>query len=448
MLVLVDVEWVASPQNERRLTQISAMRIDEFCISTKEFHALVCPDAPDKVDWNAVAYNGHEPDEFLNAKEEKETVKEFFDWLEPEDTLCCWAAGTIGTMRQLYQRWVGASWRCKCVALQEQLAPYLPELAGKARGLYAVAQACGVERLTPEHDSRNDVETLKGLLQSLCQKQLKWMPEKRKAFEIGNYDHVLRREQNARWMQQEQYAYLFVPGSRVFHRNHCTALLNARNIQGCVYYAKAARDHRPCKLCQPVADPEMEWKIAHQNTPPEEIRRNEVIRTRLLGGAWIEIARKKLVGCCHNCLHPGKLTKKILEQHDCINKKCYYFERYPEAGYWCEVEQKQKAKEQARASKQQKKDRETYLKELQAQFQVCAEQTKSPMKIIRVREEKNKIYKVYYVSIYGYRDGNRFPDFLQMAKEICPGFRLFLRHIQDVDGRFVTIEEYLHCKNR
>lgn len=455
MPVLVDVEWVVSPQKERNLTQISAMRIDEFCVLKKEFYALVCPKDPDNTDWGAVAYNGHEPDDFLSAKSEEAVVKAFFDWLEPGDTLCCWATSAIGTMRQIHQRWMGTKLSIKCVALQEQIDPYLPELAKEARGLYAVAQACGVERLTPEHDSHNDVETLKELVQSLWKNQLKWMPEKKKAFETGRHNQRLRKEQNLKWMQQEHYAYLFVPGSKVFHRNHCTALLNARNIQGCIYYKKAAQNHRPCKLCHPIPDPDMEWKMAHQNaskiahqeSSQEDISRNEVIRTRLLGGAWTEIARKKLVGCCHNCLHPGKLTEKILEQHDCINKKCYYFERYPEADHWRKLEQKQKTKKEVRVLKRQKKDREIFLMELQERLQECAEQTNSPMRIVRVQEEKNKIYKVYYVSVYRYRDGNRFPDFLQMAKEMCQGFRLVLRHIQDVDGHFVTIEEYLHCKN-
>ena len=46
------------------------------------------------------------------------------------------------------------------------------------------------------------------------------------------------------------------------------------------------------------------------------------------------------------------------------------------------------------------------------------------------------------VSEYPFADGDRFPKFLETARFFFPDYCLNLRHIRDVDGHFVTIEEY------
>ena len=49
---------------------------------------------------------------------------------------------------------------------------------------------------------------------------------------------------------------------------------------------------------------------------------------------------------------------------------------------------------------------------------------------------------VFYVSDFAFADGIRFPEFLETVRFFIPFYRLNLRHIRDVDGHFVTIEEY------
>ena len=46
------------------------------------------------------------------------------------------------------------------------------------------------------------------------------------------------------------------------------------------------------------------------------------------------------------------------------------------------------------------------------------------------------------MSEYPFADGDRFPKFLETVRFFFPDYRLNLRHIRDVDGHFVTIEEY------
>ena len=79
---------------------------------------------------------------------------------------------------------------------------------------------------------------------------------------------------------------------------------------------------------------------------------------------------------------------------------------------------------------------------LAALFQSYIDDAGYQMQIIRVDMERRNQYRVFYVSEYPFADGNRFPEFLETVRFFFPFYRLNLRHIRDVDGHFVTIEEY------
>ena len=64
------------------------------------------------------------------------------------------------------------------------------------------------------------------------------------------------------------------------------------------------------------------------------------------------------------------------------------------------------------------------------------------MQIVRVDTEGKNRYRVFYVSENPFADGDRFPDFLDTVRACFPEYCLHLRHIRDMDGHFVTIEEY------
>ena len=74
----------------------------------------------------------------------------------------------------------------------------------------------------------------------------------------------------------------------------------------------------------------------------------ECVTTRLLGGRTVEVSFRALVGCCHNRIHPGKLTRKLMEAHDCLGKECRFFEKYEDADYWREKNRKAAAKKKHR----------------------------------------------------------------------------------------------------
>ena len=70
------------------------------------------------------------------------------------------------------------------------------------------------------------------------------------------------------------------------------------------------------------------------------------------------LPQTRIVGCCHNLLHPGKLTKRLMTQHDCLGKNCRYFEKYEDAGYWKECDRKKEQKWTARQLQRMKRAQE------------------------------------------------------------------------------------------
>lgn len=67
----------------------------------------------------------------------------------------------------------------------------------------------------------------------------------------------------------------------------------------------------------------------------------------------------------------------------------------------------------------------------------------SDMYIVRVAKDAPSVYRIFYVSNNSFADGNRYPVFLDTLKFLHPHYRINLRHIRDVDGHFVTTDEYM-----
>ena len=98
--------------------------------------------------------------------------------------------------------------------------------------------------------------------------------------------------------------------------------------------------------------------------------------------------------------------------------------------------------QQEQPQQEQAQQQEAALLSLKDQFQTYADDAGYVIKIIRVQEEKKGILKIYYVSENRFRDGNLFPNFLSRIRKEYPRYSILMRHIQDLDGCCVTIEEY------
>ncbi len=172
----------------------------------------------------------------------------------------------------------------------------------------------------------------------------------------------------------------------------------------------------------------------------------EVVWARLIDGRTIRVRRGRLVGRCHSTLHPGKLTERLLVEHNCLGKGYPFLERYEAAGYWTQWRRDQEKKRRSQEARRMRRERaaaeEAETADLRERFQAFAEAAGYSMTVIRVEKEGRNRYRVFYVSDYPFADGNRFPLFLEAVRSAYPACRLDLRHIRDVDGHFVTNGEY------
>ena len=72
---------------------------------------------------------------------------------------------------------------------------------------------------------------------------------------------------------------------------------------------------------------------------------------RMINGAPL-CAPERQVGYCWCELHPGYLHKHLMDEHQCVERKCEHFEKFKESEYW---KRKAKIKEDRIAGKLEKK---------------------------------------------------------------------------------------------
>lgn len=107
------------------------------------------------------------------------------------------------------------------------------------------------------------------------------------------------------------------------------------------------------------------------------------------------------IGYCWSEIHRGYLTKNLIKEHQCIEKKCKHFQKYENADYWKQKEkrkaEKKKAKDKEKQIKQTKEDLLVKIRELSASdnnfFPISVEKEKNYYVIRFVRFEYVDIYK-------------------------------------------------------
>lgn len=167
---------------------------------------------------------------------------------------------------------------------------------------------------------------------------------------------------------------------------------------------------------------------------------------KMIDGGYQLVVTKNIVGRCHYYGHPGVLTEKTMIAHNCLGKECRHFEKNEAATYWVKVVQERLKKEAEKLKKKKAKEKATEKKlkieDLKSEFQDYADKLDYDLEIIRLEELETNAYRLFYVSDNRYADGNRFPELLSEIRCAYPRIHIQMRHIKDVDGRFVTIDEY------
>ena len=452
MIVLLDLEWIE--KEDRYLTQLSAVRTDENWNVVSSLEVYAKPSAACFNEPNHMAFGGISTDLYKAAFSEKDCIMDFSEWLEDGDEIWVWAKSNMQLLADLWHKYVGG-YIPRTYATAFDIRKKAVRRRSDAESPYTILALMGDTPPYPEHRASNDTEVMRrlfarmGIQQNMYAKTPSKVPEPKPT----------QRERNQRMIDRTEYKFLYIKGSNVFHCKGCKACLNAKNesvILGCVSYAKASKDRRPCKICkpEPLHTDSVEYLIEkdlarreRKKAAQKQAAAQEIVKVKMLTGETIPIKNKNLLGWCHHGMHKGAVNRAIMEQHDCLGKKCPYLERNPKSPYWANLVAQQKAKEaqkeKIREQKRQQAAEEEHLQFLTDNWQSYLDDMDSDMYIVRVAKDAPSVYRIFYVSDNRFADGNRYPDFLDTLKFLHPHYRINLRHIRDVDGHFVTTDEYL-----
>lgn len=90
----------------------------------------------------------------------------------------------------------------------------------------------------------------------------------------------------------------------------------------------------------------------------EKIRRPRV--HQLIDGSGIG-RQGKLLGYCWCNLHPGYLTKHLLDKHECLKKNCVFLEKFKDHPYWIQREKAKQSRLDAKQMQAEIKQREEQI---------------------------------------------------------------------------------------
>lgn len=442
MIVLLDLEWIEKDGNH--LTQLSALRSDDGWGVQERLDILVRVPPVCCADPAHVAFGGYAAELFQNAGSEEDAVLRLSEWLLDEDRVWVWAESNARVLKELWEK-------------HKILRP-VPKIQVAARKTRAIAARKGytassphrilaqmrMEPPYPEHRASNDVEAMRRLFAELGVSAENFPKKEPAACAAVPRERPSRRERNADIVSRVEYNYIYAEGGSVFHRRECRHCLGAKTIHGSVYYETAAEGRRPCKICKPI--PNLGLTQTRVQIPPNKPRSDAAVETKLLGGRTELLRPTTVVGWCKYNQHPGALTARILKEHRCLEKQCWHFQKNEEALYWKLREEEARKKEQKKLERQVQKAKENEeaerLRILRETWQSHLDDMESDMYIVRIARETPSSFRIFYVSDNRFADGNRYPDFLETLKFFHPYYHIKLRHIRDVDGHFVTTQEY------
>ena len=124
--------------------------------------------------------------------------------------------------------------------------------------------------------------------------------------------------------------------------------------------------------------------------PMKEIKKPEVF---LIDGTPVKST--KVVAYCNNATHWGWLNGHLMQEHNCLEKKCPYFEK-ANSDYWANVERNRVKKELNRI---QKKEQAAHIKERDEYIRTVFKPYKD-IYVTSIREEKGCIYIAYIYDKY------------------------------------------------
>ena len=178
-------------------------------------------------------------------------------------------------------------------------------------------------------------------------------------------------------------------------------------------------------------------------------------RVHLVSGQWV-LKDNNVIGYCSYKLHKGCVTKKLLKDHQCLEKNCPFLQKYKDVPYWKEREKAIQSKNQRKQKKKDIKKHEEECREfLLSSANGLLDKMQLDIEIIEIKfiaSEKKVV--IFYISDSPFDDSVYFREFVRRyavvistrTEYICS--KVEARHIKDTDGRYVTFSDRCTCGNK
>lgn len=160
------------------------------------------------------------------------------------------------------------------------------------------------------------------------------------------------------------------------------------------------------------------------------------------------VAPETIVGYCHCNTHTGYVEKDIMKKHDCLGKKCEFFEKFNDFPYWIAKQKEEQLKKERRLKKKIKTIMEADdARRLTGIVEDAVRHLQYPIVITRVApvREKNNTYIINYVSDNAKNDWYEYKDLIAHVfgrHRAC----YVLKHTKRPDGKYATICDWQKIK--
>lgn len=164
---------------------------------------------------------------------------------------------------------------------------------------------------------------------------------------------------------------------------------------------------------------------------------------RFIDGVYRHVSNDAVLGYCNNSLHKGFLNKKVMDEHQCIDKKCRFFDKNQSSSFWLSIEKrKDERKKGLQEKKMQKNIYNLHVKNILEYAQNMAAKRHYKMDVVKVTQDKNnpKLYVVNYIP----KDENSKAKYRQLGISLNKKYHAHfkLRRVKRLDSSWATLEDW------
>ncbi len=171
----------------------------------------------------------------------------------------------------------------------------------------------------------------------------------------------------------------------------------------------------------------------------------EYCDAKLIDGSFSTVKTASIVGYCQSTLHRGYITKKLLKQHKCLERKCSSFRKIPHSTFWQSQELEQKRKEEVKAKKLLREEKEEAFQNRLNEMKIYASKISHKLfpELTVTNIRKNREEYGYIINYVTDTKNNDYYLYLQLAREMSAKFlcRFILRKAKLPSGHYATKED-------